>query len=93
MPFTDLLISQLTDIFRIGLLVALTATMLRTRADTGIYLPLAAGVIFIALMIPMTLPGPAGEPFWRIASTGLVSNIILLGMIGAAFAVYRQFRR
>ena len=42
MPFLDLLQAQLTDVFRIGLILALVFTMLRTQAVTGTILPLLA---------------------------------------------------
>ena len=42
MTLPDLLLSQLADPFRIGLLIALFVTMLRTRAASGVWVPLAA---------------------------------------------------
>jgi hypothetical protein len=54
MDTTTLLMSQLTDIFRIGLLAGLILTMERTRAQTGVVLPIVAGIVFIAVIIPAT---------------------------------------
>jgi hypothetical protein len=90
MPFLDLLQAQLTDVFRIGLMIALVVTMLRTQAVTGTILPLLAGVVFVAVIIPMTMP--ATEPALRAIGTGIVANLILLAVAMAALQVYRRFR-
>jgi len=90
MTFTDLLLSQLTDVFRIGLLIALLLTMLRTRATSGTAIPLAAGVIFVAAIIPMTQG--ATEPLWRSIATGLLANVMILAVLMAAWALYRRVR-
>jgi hypothetical protein len=90
MPFLDLLQAQLTDVFRIGLMIALVVTMLRTQAVTGTILPLLAGVVFVAVIIPMTMPGT--EPALRAIGTGIVANLILLAVAMAALQVYRRFR-
>ena len=50
----ELIQSQLLDPFRIGLIVALVFTMFRTRAATGTFIPLTAGVIFVAVILPAT---------------------------------------
>jgi hypothetical protein len=90
MPLLDLLQTQLTDVFRIGLIIALVVTTLRTQSVTGTILPLLAGVVFVAVIIPMTMP--ATEPAWRVIGTGLVANLILLAVAMAALQVYRRFR-
>jgi uncharacterized membrane protein YeaQ/YmgE (transglycosylase-associated protein family) len=92
MPLTDLLISQLTDVFRIGLIIGLLATAYRTRANTGMVMPLVLGVVFIALMIPMTMAANGAEPLWRLASVGLVANLILLGLAALAWTLIRRLR-
>ncbi len=92
MPLTDLLIAQLTDVFRIGLIVALIATAYRTRANTGLVMPLILGVVFIALMIPMTLPPPGGDPLWRLAAVGVVANLILLAVAGGVWTLIQRLR-
>lgn len=76
----ELLQAQLGDLFRIGLIVMLIVTMLRTRATTGTALPLAAGVLFIAAMIPLTTGQGMGAPLWMQIATGVVANLILLGI-------------
>ena len=91
MPFLELLQSQLTDVFRIGLIIALVATTLRTQTVTGTLLPLLAGVVFVAVIIPTTMPttGPA----LRAIGIGVVANLILLAVAMGALAVYRRTRR
>jgi hypothetical protein len=90
MTTAELITLQLSDLFRIGLIVALFATMLRTRAQTGTWLPLAAGVVFVAVMLPMTMPQAGGEPMLRQVLVGLVSNGIILGLVLGAWTVYRR---
>ena len=78
--FTEILQSQLSDIFRAGLVFGLIYTMLRTRATTGTLIPLAAGVVFIAAVLPMTTSVGAGVPLAWAIGVGLVSNCILLAI-------------
>ncbi len=52
MEISTLLAQQFTDIFRLGLLAGLIYTTERTRSQTGVLLPLVAGVIFVAVIIP-----------------------------------------
>jgi uncharacterized membrane protein YqjE len=93
MPLIDILVSQLTDVFRIGLIIALIATAYRTRANTGLVMPLVLGVIFVALMIPMTLPSAGGDPLWRLAAVGVVANLILLAVAGGVWTLIRRFQK
>jgi hypothetical protein len=90
MSLTDLLISQLTDVFRVGLLVALLYTTLRNRAVTGMILPLVAGVIFVAVIIPVTLP--TAEPLLRVVGVGIVANLIWVALAMAGWQLYRRFK-
>jgi hypothetical protein len=89
---TDLIAAQLTDLFRIGIIIALFATMLRTEAATGRVLPLAAGVIFVAVLIPATQAGRAESLITQIGA-GLVSNLIILGLVIAAWTLFTRLRR
>jgi hypothetical protein len=91
MTLTDLLLSQLTDVFRIGLVIALVATALRNTAVTGMAIPLAAGILFIAVIIPATLPGT--EPMMRAVGVGIVANLILVGLAMAGWQVVSRWRR
>lgn len=73
----DLVFSQLSDVFRIGLIIALVVTMLRTSTVTGRILPLIAGVVFVAVIVPSTLSGSTETLSQEIAA-GLISNLIIL---------------
>ncbi len=90
MDLTALLISQLSDPFRIGLLVALVATMLRTRAATGTLAPLALGTFFVAAIIPLTQT--TAVPVWQSVAVGLMANVILLAVVMAAWTLFQRLR-
>ena len=88
----DLVLSQLTDLFRIGLMIALVVTMLRTSAVTGRVLPLALGVVFVAVILPTTMPGGSANLIDAILA-GLVSNLIILVPVLAAAALVVRLRK
>ena len=89
----DLVLSQLTDLFRIGLMIALVVTMLRTSAATGRVLPLALGVVFVAVMLPSTMTRGSASLIDAILA-GLVSNlIILLPVLAVATLIVRLRQR
>jgi hypothetical protein len=89
---TDLVLSQLTDLFRIGLLIGLVYTMHRTAAVTGRVLPLALGVVFVAVILPTTLPQPNVTLMDSILS-GLISNTIILAPVLLVAAFITRKRR
>lgn len=76
--FLDLVSAALTDPFRIALIVGLVITQARTAAQTGVLLPLAMGVIFIAVIIPSTMGYDPALGLPLIAAAGAVANVILL---------------
>jgi hypothetical protein len=86
----DLLQSQLTDVFRIGLIVALIATTLRTQAVSGRIIPLAAGVVFVAVIIPTTMQAGSDIPMMQRIGVGLLANLIILG---ACWGVWQSISR
>jgi hypothetical protein len=88
----DLVISQLADPFRIGLLIALVVTMQRTAAVTGRVIPLLAGVVFVAVMLPTTMPS-ATVGLKDAILAGLVSNVIILLPVLAAAWLIARWRR
>ena len=90
MTLTDILQSQLLDPLRLGLLAALVATMRRTWAETGVWIPLAAGAVFVAVMLPATIQTSLPLPLWQMAAIGLVANVILLG---AGFLLWTLVQR
>ena len=88
----DLVLAQLTDIFRVGLIVALVITMRRTSAVTGRLLPLVLGVVFVAVILPTTRPSSAVALGDAIVA-GLVTNTVILGLVLAVEAVLQRLRR
>lgn len=94
MTLPDLLLSQLADPFRIGLLIALFITMLRTQAATGTLVPLAAGAVFVAVIIQAT-QGQSAEMglFLNAIAMGIVADVILLAIILAAWTLFQRLRR
>jgi hypothetical protein len=88
----DILFSQLTDVFRIGLIVALVFTMQRTAAVTGRVVPLACGVLFVAVMLPTTLPSGSKDLMTAIG-VGLVANTAILFVVLAALNLVARLRR
>ncbi len=89
---TDLVLLQLTDLFRIGLIGGLVYTMYRTAAVTGRVLPLVLGVLFVAVMLPATMPNPEVRLFDAVLA-GLVSNTIILIPVLALAALIARRRR
>jgi hypothetical protein len=85
--------SQLSDPFRIGLLIALFVTMLRTQATTGTLLPLAAGAVFVAAILPMTTTSALAATLPVVVGVGIVANAILLAIILGAWTLYRRSKR
>jgi hypothetical protein len=83
MTATELLFDQLTDPFRLGLIVALVVTMLRTQAVTGRWVPLAAGVLFVAAILPMTTSRAAEGTMAQAIALGIVANLLLLALVMA----------
>jgi hypothetical protein len=93
MTLPDLLLSQLSDPFRIGLLIALFITMLRTRTASGIWVPLAAGVVFVAVILPTTMQTTLPAPLTQVIGVGVLANVVIVALIMAAWEVYQRVRR
>ena len=93
MDLSNLILSQLSDPFRIGLMVALVITMRRTQGTTGVWVPLAAGVLFVAVIIPSTMLTALVQPLWQVVAVGMVSNAIILAAVLGVWAVYQRIRR
>ena len=87
----DLIQSQLMDPFRIGLIAALVFTMFRTKAATGTVIPLVAGVIFVAVILPST-QGAGAASLTEAIAAGVVSNLIILGIVLALVMIIRRLR-
>lgn len=82
----DAFLGQVADPFRIVLSLGLVLTMLRTRAVSGTWVPLAAGVAFIAVLLPLTVDAGAG-PVLPAFLLGLVSTGVIVAVILAARAL------
>ncbi len=93
MSLSQLVLTQLEDPFRIALIIGLVVTMVRTRAQTGTVVPLAAGVLFVAVIIPSTLGTRLAEPFWLQVGAGLISNLVILGVVLGAWEAFRRLTR
>lgn len=90
MTLDQLLLSQLLDPFRIGLLVALVVTAYNTAGSVGVAIPLVLGAVFVAVLIAITMQSEEVARTTAIL-TGLAANAILLGMILAVRAVWKHF--
>ena len=92
----ETLVSQLLDPFRAGLILFLLLTALRTRPTMGLPIPLGLGVVFVAVLIPLTTGASAdtnNEARLTAIAYGLVSNSILLACFLAAWAVWAKVLR
>ncbi len=88
----ELVFSQLSDVFRIGLIIALVVTMLRTSSVTGRILPLVAGVVFVAVIVPSTMPGGSANLGDEIIA-GLITNLIILVPLLVLARLFVHMRR
>lgn len=86
-----LLQAQLTDPFRIVMLIALVYVWDRNRRGGPSLLPLAAGYVFVAVLLALTMGAPDGQVPGILA--GLVSNAIILAAVLAAWAIWQRLRR
>ena len=93
MPLIDILTGQLSDLFRIGLIIALVITTTRNAAVTGKIIPLIAGVVFVAVIIPVTLQTATAEPLSRLVMVGIGANLILLAAVMALFELLQRVRK
>lgn len=92
MTLLDTLQAQLTDPFRIGLIVVMVLTAIRTRAAMGMVIPLVLGVVFVALMVPMTMQTAQGGSLLWLAGVGVLSNAIILAAVLAIKAAIQKAR-
>ena len=84
MDILTLMVEQFTDIFRLGLLAGLIYTTARTRQQTGVLLPLLAGIVFVAVIIPATMPMP-GTPQLTATLSGIAVNAVIVGLFWLAW--------
>lgn len=93
MTASQLITEQITDPFRIVLLLGLFYTMLRTRAVSGVWLPLAAGAVFVAVIIATVMPSQLAAPVWQRIAAGLVANAMILAVLLALWQGFLRLRR
>lgn len=92
----DIILAQLTDPFRVGLVFFLLLTALRTRAAMGLVTPLVAGVVFIAAIIPLTTgSGGAPDTASRLMAigAGVISNAIILAVFLGVWSALSGIRK
>ena len=92
----ETLVSQLIDPFRIGLILFLFLTALRTRAAMGLATPLGLGVVFVAVLIPLTTGASAetdNQARLIAMALGIVSNAIILACLVFGWTVWKKARR
>jgi hypothetical protein len=89
MDHTTLLFAQLMDVFRIGLIAGLIYTMERTRQQTGVIVPLLAGIVFIAVILATTMPVP-DVPVWRSIVSGLAANAITVAVLWLIWSMIKK---
>lgn len=89
---SEIILAQLIDPFRIILLGGLVYTMMRTRGQTGTIVPLLAGIVFVAALIPSTLGRTPEADFPAEVMTGLISNAIITAVIFAGFLLFQRLR-
>jgi hypothetical protein len=89
MSILDLLVAQLTDPFRVGLIIALSFTTLQTASQTGRLVPLGLGIVFVAVMIPMTM-GAANADRTMAILVGLLANLIVLAALIGLYLLWKR---
>lgn len=87
----ELFLGQLTDPFRIVFAGALVYTMHRTQAVSGTWMPLAFGVLFIAVILPLTV-NAGGGPVLPAMIAGLFSTALIVAVILALRALVLRAR-
>jgi hypothetical protein len=92
MDLSALVVAQFTDIFRLGLLAGLIYTTQRTRQQTGVLLPLVAGIVFVAVIIPATMP-VSGVPQLTATASGIAVNAVIVGLFWLAWQTFSKSKR
>jgi hypothetical protein len=90
--YFDLILAQLIDPFRIGLMAALIYTTIRNAAVTGWFVPIAAGLVFVAFIIAVTMPND-GQSQAIVISAGVVSNALIAALMFAVLYLWRRFSK
>ncbi|MDW6021314.1 hypothetical protein SAZ10_05985 [Mesorhizobium sp. BAC0120] len=94
MEVAHIIVGQLADPFRMGLLIALL--FMAARPSGGghhRWLPIALGLVFVAVLIPTAMASNAADPVSAQIGVGLLSNGIIVGIMLFAEAVFERLRR
>lgn len=92
MPYLDIYLAQLTDPFRIGLMIALMLTAANTAQTLNRWIPIALGVVFVAVLIPYSIGASATVDTTTAVLVGLVSNVTIAAVAMGAQAAYARLR-
>lgn len=76
--FTQLLNEALVDPFRFALMAGLVYTQRRTAAQTGTLVPLAAGVLFVAVILHYSMGFGAKAGLVAALGAGMLANALML---------------
>lgn len=90
MTIAELMLSQLSDPFRIGLLLALVITAYNTAGAVGLVTPLALGAVFVAVLIPVTTSASESVGLTAAIFSGVVVNAAWIGVILAARSMWKR---
>lgn len=95
MDLQAMFVAQLTDVFRVGMVIflALTAanTAHATQTRAGRAAPLVLGVLFIAVLIPLTFTRGAPDLLPQILM-GVAVNTLILALVLGAMSVWKKGR-
>jgi hypothetical protein len=80
MTSSDILLSQIFDPLRLGLLLPLTVLVLGVQVATRRWPLLAAGGAVVALVLPPFARAEAAG-YWQLALIGLLANAALLALV------------
>ena len=79
MTTPEILLSQLGDPFRLGLLVLVVVLTLGLRVVTDRWPLVLAGAAVVAAILPLF--AEAAAPYWQLLLIGLVANAVLLAVV------------
>ncbi|ETD80974.1 hypothetical protein ACTTAF_17035 [Rhodobacter capsulatus] len=91
MGLVDIFITQIGDPLRVILLAGVIALQPRLEGRLGRIPTLAAGLVLVALVIPLLFPN--GNVWFLVAAAiGLVTNAIQMGVLLGIWTLVRRFK-
>jgi hypothetical protein len=88
----EIFLSQVADPFRWALIAGLVFTMIRTEAVTGRFIPLAAGIAFVAAIIPLTM-GAGSASVGQAIGVRVASTLVILAVVRRLRTSAQRLRR